>query len=89
MYQFEVTNLSQLNNIFRVFYRKPDLVFLDESTSGIPEDEETEIYHELKNQGISFVSIVHRSNLAKFHEKHLKICSDGQFTFSATTDASQ
>ncbi|CBY24612.1 unnamed protein product [Oikopleura dioica] len=73
----------------RVFYRKPDLVFLDESTSGIPEDEETKIYQELKNQGISYVSIVHRSNLAKFHKKHLKICSDGQFHFSTTTDASQ
>jgi len=51
----------------RLFLRKPVLAFLDEATSALDEANEKHLYEELRETGISFVSVGHRSTLKKFH----------------------
>lgn len=57
----------------RILINKPDIVYLDESTSALDEETENELYNlllsELPNTVI--VSIAHRSNVAKWHNQIL------------------
>lgn len=61
----------------RIFLRKPQLAFLDEATSSLDEDNERELYLRLRELGISFVSIGHRSTLKAFHDHLILLKKDG------------
>lgn len=61
----------------RIFLRKPQLAFLDEATSSLDEDNERQLYLRLRELGISFVSIGHRSTLKAFHDHLILLKKDG------------
>lgn len=66
----------------RIFLRKPVLAFLDEATSSLDEENERVLYRNLRELGISFVSIGHRSTLKAFHDHLIVLKKDGTATIS-------
>lgn len=70
----------------RIFLRKPQLAFLDEATSSLDEDNERELYLRLRELGISFVSIGHRSTLKAFHDHLILLKKDGTAEISRLKD---
>ena len=61
----------------RIFLRKPVLAFLDEATSSLDEPNERLLYERLRELGISFVSVGHRSTLKEFHDHLIVLSKDG------------
>lgn len=62
----------------RLFYAQPQYAILDESTSALNPEMEKQLYTELtKTQDVTIISIAHRLELAKYHDKELKIDGDG------------
>jgi vitamin B12/bleomycin/antimicrobial peptide transport system ATP-binding/permease protein len=72
--------------IARAILAKPDWLFLDESTSAMDEDMETEIYGALakKLPATTIVSIGHRASLAQFHKRHLEMRPSAPGIFAPT-----
>ena len=66
----------------RVFLQKPNLVFLDESTSALPEEDELAIYEKFLESKIQFISVAHRTNVRQFHQKLVHLKSDGTFVIT-------
>ncbi len=67
----------------RVLFNRPQVVFLDESTSAMDEGLEHTLYALLRNQlpDTLLVSIGHRSTLASFHTHRLEVDGQGGWTF--------
>ena len=61
----------------RIFLRNPSLAFLDEATSSLDEANERILYQSLRDLGISFVSVGHRSTLKEFHDHLIVLKKDG------------
>ncbi len=61
----------------RLFLKKPALAFLDEATSALGEADERLLYEHLRDSGISYISVGHRSALRKFHDYVLVLQRDG------------
>ncbi|HLH95556.1 MAG TPA: ABC transporter ATP-binding protein/permease [Xanthobacteraceae bacterium] len=70
--------------IARALLKKPDWLFLDESTSAVDEKLEAELYRMLKQRlpRTTIVSIGHRSTLTAFHARQLHMAEGvgGKFT---------
>jgi putative ATP-binding cassette transporter len=70
--------------IARALLKRPDWLFLDESTSALDEKLEAELYRMLKQRlpKTTIVTIGHRSTLAAFHARRLEMTESGagQFT---------
>ncbi|VDM53271.1 unnamed protein product [Angiostrongylus costaricensis] len=64
---------EQRLSIARVLYHQPSYVFLDEATSSLSLDAETEVYSLLQEYKISYISIGHRRSLEQFHEWELRL----------------
>lgn len=60
-------------NLARIFYHKPELVFLDESTSALPEALENKIMNKLLQMNVTLVTCGHRPNLRRFHQMEMQI----------------
>lgn len=63
----------------RLFLRRPEFTFLDESTSALDEDNQEELYLKLKKSGISFISVGHRTTLMKYHDRILHLDRSGSW----------
>lgn len=61
----------------RLFLKKPVIAFLDEATSALDEPNERMLYERLRELGISFVSVGHRSTLKEFHDHLITLRADG------------
>jgi putative ATP-binding cassette transporter len=63
----------------RVLLQKPDLIFLDESTSAIDEGQEFAIYRMLRERlpRSIIVSVTHRGSVHQHHVHHLRLNGDG------------
>lgn len=68
----------------RLVLYKPDLAFLDESTSALDEENEKLLYQFLKSMKCSYVSVGHRSTLKKFHNYLLLLDGNGGWTVEQT-----
>lgn len=66
----------------RIFLRKPVLAFLDEATSSLDEASERVLYENLRELGISFVSVGHRSTLKEYHDQLIMLNRDGTVEIS-------
>ncbi len=69
----------------RVLLMKPDIVFLDESTSALDEMREAQAYGVLAQllPDMAVVSVGHRSTLIGCHDKQLKLANDGSWQLVA------
>ena len=61
----------------RLFLKMPAIAFLDEATSALDEDNERMLYVKLRESGIAFVSVGHRSTLKAYHDSVLVLNLDG------------
>lgn len=68
---------SQRLSFVRLFFHKPPLALLDESTSQIGEDAEKIIYEFCMEKGINFVSVGHRKSLYQYHNIRLHVEKNG------------
>ena len=60
----------------RILLSQPDVVLMDESTSALDATNERLLYKALKQSGITFISVGHRTTLTSYHERVLLL--DGQ-----------
>ena len=63
----------------RLFLRNPKFAFLDEATSALDEDNQELFYHLLKESGIGFISVGHRTTLMKYHDRVLQLDRSGSW----------
>ena len=63
----------------RLFLRRPEFTFLDESTSALDENNQEELYLKLRETGISFISVGHRTTLMKYHDRILELDRSGSW----------
>uniref|UniRef100_A0A8C4Q2G4 ATP-binding cassette, sub-family D (ALD), member 4 n=1 Tax=Eptatretus burgeri TaxID=7764 RepID=A0A8C4Q2G4_EPTBU len=57
----------------RLFYHQPKFVVMDESTSALTEETESEMYRMCGHLGITVLSVGHRSSLNKHHDCVLRL----------------
>jgi putative ATP-binding cassette transporter len=63
----------------RLFLRRPEFTFLDEATSALDENNQEELYLKLRESGISFISVGHRTTLIPFHDRILELDRSGSW----------
>ncbi len=63
----------------RLFLRQPKFAFLDEATSSLDEANEEHLYRLLRQSGIGFISVGHRSTLIAHHDRLLKLDRSGSW----------
>jgi putative ATP-binding cassette transporter len=56
------------------------IAFLDEATSALDEPNERLLYDRLRELGIAYVSVGHRSTLKQFHDHPITLHVDGSWT---------
>ena len=63
----------------RALVQKPDWLFLDEATSAVDEESETQLYSLVRDHlpATTVVSVGHRSSLRPFHARRLVVTPDG------------
>ena len=71
----------------RVLLYRPQWLYMDESTSAMDEEDEAMMYQALIDQlqGLSIVSVGHRSSLARFHARQVRIEAGQLMTQSRIT----
>lgn len=70
---------QQRIGLARVLFHKPRFAILDEATSSIDEPMETKFYEMCKQLNITLISVGHKSNLIKFHNRSLKLDRKGNW----------
>ena len=67
--------------IGRLIYHKSKFAILDECTSAVSVDVEGHLYHYMKQQGITMITVSHRDTLWKYHDYLLKFQGDRDYVF--------
>jgi len=65
----------------RLLLANPQLAFLDEATSALDDVNELKMYELLKSSGISYVSVGHHPQLARYHSRILMLEGQGAYRF--------
>ena len=63
----------------RLLVRAPKYAFLDEATSALDEDNQELLYRLVKESGIGFISVGHRTTLIPFHDRMLVLHRSGSW----------
>ena len=63
----------------RLFLRQPKFAFLDEATSALDEDNQEHLYRLLKDSGIGYISVGHRTTLVAHHDRLLMLDRSGSW----------
>jgi putative ATP-binding cassette transporter len=63
----------------RLFLRQPKFAFLDEATSALDEDNQDHLYQLLKESGVGFISVGHRTTLVGHHDRLLILDRSGSW----------
>ena len=63
----------------RLFVRHPKFAFLDEATSALDEDNQTHLYNLIRQSGMGFISVAHRTTLMPFHDRVLHLHPSGSW----------
>src|SRR3990167_107022 len=71
---------QQLVAFARLFLHKPDIIFLDESTSALDEEKECFVYKAMRKflPQAALISVGHRSSLRQFHENIITLTSEAK-----------
>jgi putative ATP-binding cassette transporter len=67
----------------RLFLRRLEFAFLDEATSALDETNQEELYLKLRESGISFISVGHRTTLIQYHDRILELDRSGSWKMRA------
>jgi putative ATP-binding cassette transporter len=69
----DVLSLGEQQRVMfvRLFLNNPKYAILDESTSALDEENQSMVYGRLKQSGITYLSVGHRSSLLPFHDQVL------------------
>ncbi len=73
----------------RLLLTKPGYALLDEATSALDEVNEANLYNDLKDMGVTWISVGHRPSLFKFHDQVLKLAENGEWTASPIKETVQ
>ena len=71
----------------RLLVRNPKYAFLDEATSALDEANQTLLYGLVKESGIGFISVGHRTTLMPFHGRMLHLQKSGAWECGPTPGA--
>lgn len=63
--------------VARALVNKVRLVIADEATSGLDIGNEEQMYRQMKNAGITMLSVGHRPSLVQFHDDVVELAGDG------------
>jgi vitamin B12/bleomycin/antimicrobial peptide transport system ATP-binding/permease protein len=63
----------------RLFLHLPKFAFLDEATSALDEDNQDRLYAMLRNCGVGFISVGHRTTLIGHHDRLLTLDRSGKW----------
>lgn len=80
---------QQLLSLARVVYHHPMFVILDECTSSISIDLESEIYQHLQSIGVTTITLSERDSILKFHNFVLKLSTEGTWNFYKISHADE
>jgi putative ATP-binding cassette transporter len=68
----------------RLFLRNAKFAFLDEATSALDEDNQNHLYALLKESGIGYISVGHRTTLIPHHDRLLTLDRSGSWELAET-----
>ncbi|WP_373542031.1 ABC transporter ATP-binding protein/permease [Chamaesiphon sp.] len=60
----------------RLFINKPRYAILDEATSALDSQNERQLYQQLRDSGMTFLSVGHRDSLNDYHQSILDLATD-------------
>ena len=76
-------------NLCRLFYFMPQWAILDECSSAVSSDVEGLLYKQLKDKGITLITVSHRPSLFKYHSYLLQLHGDSWQFAKIGTDKEQ
>jgi vitamin B12/bleomycin/antimicrobial peptide transport system ATP-binding/permease protein len=60
----------------RLLINKPRYAILDEATSALDSQNEKQLYQQLRDSGMTFLSVGHRESLSDYHQSILDLATD-------------
>ncbi|MEO1068483.1 MAG: ATP-binding cassette domain-containing protein, partial [Cyanobacteria bacterium J06638_6] len=64
----------------RLLIHQPAYAVLDEATSALAVDQENQLYDQLSQTAITYISVGHRASLGPYHRQRLILCSEQRWT---------
>jgi vitamin B12/bleomycin/antimicrobial peptide transport system ATP-binding/permease protein len=69
----------------RLLINKPRYAILDEATSALDPQNEKQLYQQLRDSGMTYLSVGHRESLSDYHQSTLDLATDRTWSLTAVT----